>query len=209
MLPENYPYIQSVRLKHDGFFKTGVDKDWVPIAGEQYFATNPPGFIWQGTTRLFTARDQYVADRGQLVVHLFSLLKVVDAHGLTVDQGELLRWLGESVWFPTNLLPSERLHWSPVDNRAATVTLKHKGLTLNYTVHFNDEDELVRLETHRYMTPERLESWIGELSDYRRINGVLIPTRIQATWKLPEGEHTYADFRVKEVDYDLPTLFRP
>jgi len=29
-----------------------------------------------------------------------------------VDQGELLRWLSESTWFPTYLLASEKLQWT-------------------------------------------------------------------------------------------------
>ncbi len=202
VLPEGYPYIRTVHLRHGGRFKTGVDADWTDINGEQYFTTEPPGFIWLGQTQWFAARDQYVAGQGQLVVHLFSLIPVVDVQGSTVDEGELLRWLGESVWFPTNLLPSERLQWSPVDDRSAQLQFEHNDLAINYHVHFNDQDEIVRVETQRYMTPERQETWVGELSDYQRINEVLVPTRIRATWKLPEGDHTYADFRVKEIEYD-------
>ncbi|MGB3781263.1 MAG: DUF6544 family protein [Tunicatimonas sp.] len=59
-----------------------------------------------------------------------------------------------------------------------------------------------QLETKRYLTADRLETWIGELADYRRINNVLVPTRIQATWKLAEGDHTYVDFRVKAIAYN-------
>jgi hypothetical protein len=73
---------------------------------------------------------------------------------------------------------------------------------INYLVHFNDHNEITRVETQRYMTPERQETWVGKLSDYQRINEVLVPTRIQATWKLPEGDHTYADFRVREIEYN-------
>ena len=202
-LPEGHFYISTVRLKHNGRFKTAPDKNWVAIEGEQYFTTEPPGFIWQGTTRLFTARDQYVAQRGRLVVRLLSLFKVVDAHGPTVDQGELLRWLGESVWFPTNLLPSQRLRWASVDDHSARLMFDHEGLIVNYMVYFSDQDEIIRMETERYMTPERLETWVGEFSDYQRIHGVLIPTAISATWKLPEGDHTYVDFYVKEIRYTL------
>lgn len=205
VVPEGYPYIRSVRLKHDGYFKTAPGKGWTAIEGEQYFTTDPPGFIWQGTTTLFRARDQYVAHQGRLTVHLLSMLRVVDAHGPTVDQGELLRWLGESTWFPTNLLPSERLRWSPIDAYTAKLAVEYEGLSLAYTVSFNEQDEIVRLETQRYMTSDRLERWVGKLSDYQCIHGVRIPTRIQATWKLPEGDHTYADFRVKEIAYNQPS----
>ncbi|MDZ7775541.1 MAG: DUF6544 family protein [Bacteroidales bacterium] len=113
VLPKGQPYIKSVRLKHDGRFKTGVGKSWTSIAGEQYFTTSKPGFVWIGKTSTFTAKDFYINNQGRLIVRLFSLFKVVDEKGPHIDQGELLRWLGESVWFPTNLLPSYNLSLEP------------------------------------------------------------------------------------------------
>ena len=85
------------------------NKDWVNIKGEQYFTTEKPGFIWKDTTRLFVARDMYIADKGRLIATLFSLYNVVDAKGENYNEGELQRWLAESVWFPTNLLPGNNL----------------------------------------------------------------------------------------------------
>ncbi len=202
VLPEGIPYIRTVRLRHDGRFKTSVGADWTDIGGEQHFTTEPPGFIWRGKTQWFTARDQYVAGRGQLVVYLLSLIPVVNVQGETTDQGELLRWLGESVWFPTNLLPREHLQWFPVDDHSAQLKFEHNGLTINYHVHFNEQDEITHVETQRFMTPKQQEIWVGKLSDYQRINDVLVPTRIRATWKLPEGDHTYVDFRVQEIEYN-------
>jgi len=74
-----------------------LDKDWITIKGEQYATTEKPGFIWKGTTAMFTARDMYIADKGRLAVSLLSLIKVVNAKGEQYNQAELLRWLGESV----------------------------------------------------------------------------------------------------------------
>lgn len=94
---------------HDGQFKTDLKKGWINIKGEEYFTTQKPGLVWKGTTRMFTARDMYIADKGRLIVSVLSLFKVVNGKGEKYNQGELLRWLSESVWFPTNLLPSENL----------------------------------------------------------------------------------------------------
>ncbi|MDB5112798.1 MAG: hypothetical protein JWR67_3912, partial [Mucilaginibacter sp.] len=105
ILKEGQPYISYARITHDGQFKTGLDKNWINIKGEQYATTEKPGFIWKGSTTMFTARDMYIADSGRLVVSLFSIYNIVDGRGKAFDQGELLRWLGESVLYPTNLLP--------------------------------------------------------------------------------------------------------
>lgn len=77
VLKEGQPYISYARITHDGQFKTGLDKDWINIKGEQYATTEKPGFIWRGTTSQFTARDLYIGDKGRLVVTLFSLANVI------------------------------------------------------------------------------------------------------------------------------------
>jgi len=111
VLIEGQPYISYARIRHMGQFKTGIDKNWITIKGEQYATTEKPGFIWKGTTSMFVARDMYIAEKERMVVSLFSVFNVVNAKGDVYEQGELLRWLCESVMYPTNFLPSNRLSW--------------------------------------------------------------------------------------------------
>jgi len=207
VMEEGQPYINYVRLKHDGWFKTAFDKKPVNIKGEQYFTASRPGFIWKGKTSLFTARDMYIGGKGRLVVSLFSLLKVADKKGPEVNQAELLRWLGESVWFPTNLLPRENLHWSPIDSSSARLTFEYNDLSVYYIVTFNENDEIVRMETERYMEDKGLKPWTGKVNEYRRINGVRVPTVIEASWNLEEGEYTYGRFKIQTIEYEIPEKF--
>ncbi len=207
VLKEGQPYISYVRLTHDGQFKTGLEKDWVDIEGEQYFTTEKPGFIWKGKTSLFTVRDMYISDKGRIIVSLFSLFKVVNGEGAKYDQGELLRWLGESVWFPTNLLPNEYLKWSHIDSLSAGLTFNYNDLSLFYRVSFNEKDEITQLETKRYMGEDNLETWIGKVSDYKMINGIIIPTKIEAVWSLKSGDFSYARFNVKKIEYNKAEIF--
>ena len=207
VLKDGQPYISYVRLKHNGQFKTGVDKDWVNITGEQYFSTQKPGFIWKGTTSKFTARDMYLANKGRLIVTLFSLINVVNGKGEQYNQGELLRWLSESVWFPTNLLPNENLQWSPIDKYTAKITFMYNGLSLFYTVTFNDKDEIIKLETKRYMNAKNLETWICKKSNYKEMNNMLVPTATETIWKLVKGDLSYAKFNVTSIKYDKSNYF--
>lgn len=207
VMKEGQPYISYARLTHGGKFKTDPKKAWVNIKGEQYFTTEKPGFIWKGSTAMFTARDMYISDKGRLVVSLFSLLKIADGKGEKYDQGELLRWLGESVWFPTNLLPHENLEWTPVDNQTARLNFKHNGLSISYLVSFNDDGEITALQTRRYMGENNLETWIGKVSDYKEVNGIRIPTTIEAIYELKEGNYSYAKFNVETVEYNIPEKF--
>jgi len=208
VLKDGQPYISYASLTHDGQFKTGENNGWVNIKGEQYFTAEKPGFIWKGTTAMFTARDMYINNKGRLIVSLFSLYNILDGTGEKYNQGELLRWLAENVWFPTNLLPGKNLLWTAIDNLSAKLTFNYNGLSLFYIVTFNDTGEITRVETQRYMGEENLETWIGEFTDYREMNGVVVPTTIEAIWKLEKGDLSYARFHVKKIVYNKPERFR-
>ncbi|MGY4538378.1 hypothetical protein ACVW0P_002798 [Mucilaginibacter sp. UYNi724] len=206
VLKEGEPYINYVRLKHNGQFKTGLNNKWVDIVGEQYFTVKKTGFIWKGTTTLFTARDMYISDKGRLVVSLFSLYNIVNGKGKKFNQGELLRWLAESVWFPTNLLPSESLQWLAMDKNTAKLIFTYRGMSLSYIVSFSN-DEITQFQTSRYMGNEKLETWIGKPGAYQKINNIMVPTKIEAIWRLAKGDFSYAKFNVLRIDYNLPEKF--
>jgi len=207
VLVENQPYINSVRLTHNGQFKTDIHKNWRDIKGEQYFTTKVPSFIWQGKIGILSAKDMYLHDKGKLVVIFSNLFKIINVQGENYNQGELLRWLAESVWFPTNLLPSEHLKWHAVDDNSAKLTFSYKGMELYYIVSFNENDHIYKLETKRIYKGDKLRYWIGECYKYKELNGVKIPTIMKASWYLNKTEYNYALFNIKEIEYEVNKKF--
>ncbi len=207
VLKEGSIYPRTIRLKHGGQFKTALDKPWIPIRGEQYFTTVPAGFIWKGSTNLFSARDMYIGAKGRLEVFLLDALRIVNGKGEKFDQGELLRWLAESVWFPTNFLQDENRAWFPLDSKNARLKVSVDGLELNYLVSFNERGEIAALSTKRYMA-ENLETWVISLSGYREMNSVGIPLLAEASWKIDGEIITYARFEVLEIEYDKPMPYQ-
>lgn len=207
ILKEGQPYISYARIKHDGQFKTGLNKAWTNIRGEQYATTEKPGFIWKGTTAMFVARDMYISDKGRLIVKLFSMYNVVDAKGGKYNEGELLRWLGESVLYPTNLLPSNKLHWIAIDVNTAELRFNYQKLSLFFKITFNDVGEITKMETKRYMDDKNLETWVIKATDYKELNNVFIPTYFEVLWRLDTGDFSYAKFNITEVEYDKPQRF--
>lgn len=202
VLKDGQSYVSSVRLAHNGEFKTSLDREWISIEGEQFFTAEEPGFLWVGKTALFTARDMYISGKGRIVVSLLSLFKMVEGKGEIYDQGELLRWLGESVWFPTNFLPRPELQWQSLDKDTALLSFQHRGMSLDYRVSFNEKGEITELETQRHMGNEGLKTWIGRLRDYEEASGMKVPMIIEALWKLDGEEHSYARFNVTEIHHN-------
>ncbi|MEZ4690295.1 MAG: DUF6544 family protein [Ignavibacteria bacterium] len=175
--------------------------------GEQYASMEKPGFIWKGTTSMFVARDMYINGKGRLVVSLLSMYKIMDARGENYNEGELLRWLGESVLYPTNLLPDERLEWTPLDDSSAKLTYKYNGLSLFFKITFNNSGEITEMETKRYMDEKNQETWVIKIGNYREFNNVLIPTSFEVIWRLEKGDFSYAKFNMTEVEYNKPEKF--
>jgi len=61
---------------------------------------------------------------------------MAEENGKFINQGELLRWLGESVWFPTNLLPSDNIKWESIDDKSAKLLFSYQDLELVYIHNF-------------------------------------------------------------------------
>ncbi len=207
ILKDGQPYISYARIKHDGQFKTDLDKGWINITGEQYATTEKPGFIWKGTTSMFVARDMYISDKGRLIATLFSVYNLADAKGEKYNEGELLRWLGESVLYPTNLLPNKRLEWSPIDSRTAKLTFSYKELSLFFKITFNEIGEITEMETKRFMGDNNLETWVIKATNYKELNNVFIPTAFNVLWRLDKGDFSYAKFNITQVEYNKPEKF--
>ena len=208
ILKDGQPYISYARIKHVGQFKADLKKGWMNITGEQYATTGKPGFIWKGTTAMFVARDMYISDKGRLIVSLFSVYNIADTKGKEkYDTGELLRWLGESILYPTNFLPGTRLHWYPIDSNTAKLTFDYNGFSLFFRVSFNETGEITEMETKRYMGEGNAETWVIKATNYKEMNNVIVPTDFDVLWRLKEGDFSYAKFKITEIEYNKPEKF--
>ncbi len=190
-LLENQHYISNARLKHGGKFNPG--QKWFPIKGEEYFTIQNPGFVWFGKLPFFSARDMYYDGKGYMKVKLLSVVKIIDARGREIDQGALVRWLGEAPWFPTALLPSEKLKWEPIDNDSAKIILTDKNLTIDAVFYFNEQGQITKFNAKRYRY-KVMEKWLGVYRDYKEIEGMQIPHYVEVTWNLESCDFTYDSY---------------
>src|SRR5947208_2030116 len=130
----------AVRLKVEGQFRTGEGRAWMPFTAEEYYTTDPPGLVWIATMRMaplvsIAGRDKYVDGRGALDFRLLGLVPVASASGPELDQGALLRYLNETMWFPAAAL-SPYIAWEPIDAHAARPTMTYRGVSPPATFYF-------------------------------------------------------------------------
>lgn len=204
-MPNDLPVIKTVRLRHEGFFKTSLENKWEKIKGEQYFSGN--GFVWKGTTRLFAAIDSYVSGQGNLSVWLFSVMRIVNKRGDDINDAEIIRWLAESALAPSNLLPSERLKWEAVDAATAKLKFSANGKVFSFLVRFNTHNEIEEVETERPFNDKSMQRWKGRFRNYKKTDGFKVPTELEAIWIINGTEKPYARFRITKIEFNCAEMF--
>jgi hypothetical protein len=156
------------------------------------------------------ARDRLVSGRGNMLVKAMSAFAVADASGPGIDQGSMLRWLAESVWFPYALV-GDAIQWEPIDERSARALIRGKGLPVQAVFEMDTEGRIVALHADRYRDISGgrsvLTAWSGRYADYLEFGGFRIPSAVEVTWNLPEGPFTYARFRITALEYNAAESF--
>lgn len=206
--------ITSVRLIQKAEMRLGADSSWMPVIAEQYFTTVEPGFIWKAKIKPapfihIVGRDKYYQGKGSMLIKPFSLITIADSHGREMDQGAMLRYLAETVWFPTAVLENY-ITWEEIDSNNAKATMSYGGVTASGIFTFNEVGEVIKFEAERYGEFDgefRLETWSIPLRDYKEFNGIKVPTKGYVTWKFETGDYNWFNFELIEIEYNNPVSY--
>jgi len=118
------PIPTTIHLKQTGRFKLSETGGWMPFTAEETYTTDPPGFVWKTSMQMFPlvsiiGRDQYVDGHGSIQMRVLGIVPVADAAGPAMDQGALLRYLNETIWFPAAASPRTSPGTPPTPPRPA------------------------------------------------------------------------------------------
>jgi hypothetical protein len=203
------PWIHSVVLTQVGRFRQGLDRPWMPMTAKQIYTVSPVSFAWDARFRimglpLLRARDEYSSGRGRMHAKLAGLYTVFDVEGEKLDQGAMLRYLSEMIWFPTAFL-GENITWRAVDGHSADVQLADGVKSVSGRLFFDDDGRPTNFTAKRYREIDgdfSLDSWSTPITGYGVRAGLQLPTQGQAVWNLPSGDLTYVDLEIEEVAYN-------
>jgi hypothetical protein len=207
-VPEGRAMIRRVRIEQDGAFRAEAGAEWQAFRALQHVTTSPPGFVWDasiGEALPIHVMDAYLRGSGRLRAKLLATFVVADAAGPEVNSGQLSRYLAEAIWYPSALLPSDRLHWSALDNHSAIAELRDRGTKVFVTFHFGGDDQITGISAQRYYTEagrQELREWVAWCGDYFTQDGFRIPRETRVAWKLPSGEFEYFRGRVQGIEYE-------
>jgi len=212
-LRDGQEHIKFVRLKQVGEFRMKENQPWMPIKAEQYFTTEDPAFIWRVKLTMapfiwIEGRDMYYQGKGNMFIKLLSTITVADATGSEMDISSLIRFLSETPWFPTALLPSDYIEWKEIDSNSAQAVIKDNGYTASGIFTFNEKGEIIKFVTNdRYMEADGKyfkEQWGGYYRNYQEIEGMKIPIEGEVEWNLSDKDLQYAKLKIDEIQYNIP-----
>ncbi len=184
-------------------------QNWMDASARQYSTINPPGFVWtvdakMNTVLHFTGRDKYVDGTGEMLIRVNSLINVVKEQGPKLNEATMQRYLGEMVWFPSMAL-AEHITWEQADDTTAIATMDYRGTSARGTFYFSPDGDFKRFSAFRYMGNEpeaKRHEWVLNVEEYRTFNGIKVPSRMTATWKLAEGDWSWLILEINDIKYN-------
>lgn len=162
----------------------GENGAWYPFTATQDSTVKPVAFVWVadihvGPVPLIAVRDAYVDGAGATDIRMLALF---DAHDRPASphrsEAALHRYLAESPWLPTALLPGGAVTWTPVDQTKARATICDHGHCASLTFEFGPNGEILSS-----VADER----------YRDVAGDLVPTPWRCSY---HGSFETGDIRV-------------
>jgi hypothetical protein len=201
------PVPGTIQLRQEGQMRPGPRPAVAARGAEEHFSVHPPGLVWAGTVRVGPltvgrARDMYAegkrADPGQGGLAVAGGRRQRRADG----QAAMMRYLSDMTWFPPPaggqyLLRASRWLLSPGRaHRPRPDRHRHPGLRPAGTIH--------RLGARRYWTAgaSRPETWSTPVAGYGEFEGLRLPARGTAIYKLPGGDLEYIDVTITDLHYD-------
>jgi len=200
----------TVRLRQQGEFDLG--RGWMPFTAEQYFTIDPPGFVWKASFRMapivsVAGRDQYRAGVASMDMRILSLLPVARKSGGGLNQGDLLRLLGELQWFPAAAL-SDYITWEPVDAGSARATMIYGGVSASMTFIVGDDGRLLEERAVRYNDARaQNEAWANRNDADREFGGIVVPAAGEARWEYATGPFPYIRWTITALEQDRPARY--
>lgn len=149
VLPDGQPPVCLMRMRQRGVLRTNPrSMRWMKFSATQ--VVDPPSrcFSWHASVRFLpllhlAVRDGYADGVGSGEVRLLSVITVAsDGDKPEINAASLHRYLAESVWYPTALLPTAGVRWSPINDRRARATLTDRANTVSLEFCFNRVGEV-------------------------------------------------------------------
>ena len=164
----------------------------MPFGARQVIDPVSVGYVWDARVSILPwvhvrVRDAYAAGRASSQVRLLSVIPMAsEGARYELNSGALHRNLVEAAWYPTALLPSSVLRWTPINSSTALATLTDADVTVSLEFRFNESHEIASVYTpgrwQKFTGGYRQTPWEGRFYSYRKRQNMLVPSGGEVGW---------------------------
>lgn len=198
-----------VILTQRGAMRSKPSGEWMHFSAIQYYTFDPPAFLWNsevkgGSLTAIAARDKFENGKGNMLIKPFYIFTLANKSGEEMDQGAMLRFMGEVVWIP-EAARMDYFHWKALDSTSAELSMTYNGKTALGVFTFDGGGMVKSFCAERFGDFDgqfRKETWEVTITEQSTINGHVIGSKCDVTWKLKEGDFTWLKLEVTGISYE-------
>jgi len=215
-LPPGTSVAQHVRVTQTGQMFRNPGSRPMRFTAIERLAVDRVAFSWEARFPIapllsLNVRDGYSHGSGMLRVRVLGV-PLQSRSSEEIDLGEAFRYLAELPWAPYAIGQNQELDWRQVDASHVEVATMVGARRPAVSIEFDDTGDIVRcfadarprdFEGESVPTP-----WGGQMSEYKTLGGMRMPTRGEVYWELPEGRFVYWRGEIRSAQA-LPEPFEP
>ena len=203
--------VLNFRAEFTGGIRSASTEEFMPLKSVQYNFMDQP-------TRLFyiVAKKKGIPAKGIhlyrdrkaiMLIKILGLFTVVNARGKEMDQGETVTLFNDMCFMAPASLIDQNIVWKEIDNLTVDAKFTNGNITVNATLYFNEEGELINfLSNDRFETSDGKTyintPWLTPVTGYTEINGFRLPAGAKLIYKRTDEDFCYGEFNLKTIEYN-------
>ncbi|MBX7041654.1 MAG: hypothetical protein K1X85_02025 [Ignavibacteria bacterium] len=199
----------AVRIEFEGEMRSRT-LDWFSFSSEQYNSIADPCRLFFMRGKIFglpvSGYHPFRNGSAEMNVKLLSLISVANNSGREMTQSEIVTYFNDLCLFVPAALADKRIAWGKSNDHSAEAYFTAFAITVKATLYFDNEGMLVNfVSDDRYdLSSGKIERVIFStpVANYKRLNGILIPTYGETIWHYPDGDFIYGKFNLTKIEYD-------
>jgi len=209
------PEVTNFRAVFKGKMKFNKDGAWMDVNSEQYNIFNDQSRLFFIESKMFgipfDGIHLYKDNKAIMKIKVASFIQVVDAKGPEMNQSETVTFFNDMCIMAPATLIDKNIKWKSIDSLTAEAEFSINDNNITAVLYFNKKGELVNFTSNdRYMSADgktyKKYKWSTPVKKYKEIDGRKFISNAQAIWHTPHGEFTYADFDIKDIEYNVTDL---
>jgi hypothetical protein len=206
----------NTRVEMEGRIRGNPKDPWMNLTSVQYnFFENPTRIFYIKAKKMgipVFGLHLYKEEKAIMLIKLAGIFTVANAKGPEMDQGETVTVFNDMCFMAPGTLICKTIKWEILEPVVVKAIFTNGHLSISAILHFNENGNLVNfISNDRFETTDgkdyKNSPWSTPVTAYGKISGMKMPIAARAIYHHPEGEFCYAEFKIKDIQYNCRELY--